>query len=125
MELLRPQDAFFLYTETPRVQQHVGGLAILDASERPQGPLSRDELVELLGSRLQGVHRLAGVVDAGYRGEVRVVLANLGREPFAVEAGMKVAQILIQPVLSMDVEEAEELEDTVRGEGGFGSTGKY
>jgi diacylglycerol O-acyltransferase / wax synthase len=58
VELLRPQDAFFLYTETPCVQQHVGGLAILDASGRPQGPLRREELVELLGGRLSGLPRL-------------------------------------------------------------------
>jgi diacylglycerol O-acyltransferase / wax synthase len=58
VELLRPQDAFFLYTETPCVQQHVGGLAILDSSGRPQGPLCRDELVELLDGRLSGVPRL-------------------------------------------------------------------
>jgi diacylglycerol O-acyltransferase len=58
VELLRPQDAFFLYTETPCVQQHVGGLAILDSSGRPQGPLRREELVELLGGRLCGLPRL-------------------------------------------------------------------
>src|SRR6266511_3406992 len=58
VELLRPQDAFFLYTEMPCVQQHVGGLAILDSSGRPQGPLRRRELVELLGGRLCGLPRL-------------------------------------------------------------------
>jgi diacylglycerol O-acyltransferase / wax synthase len=58
LELLRPQDAFFLYTETPCVQQHVGGLAILDSSARPQGPLRRQELLELLGGRLCGLPRL-------------------------------------------------------------------
>jgi len=58
VELLRPQDAFFLYTETPCVQQHVGGLAILDSSGRPQGRLRREELVELLGGRLCGLPRL-------------------------------------------------------------------
>src|SRR5512136_1336057 len=46
------------------------------------------------GISLRGVHRLAGVVDAGYRGEVRVVLANLSRDPFPVKAGMKIAQLL-------------------------------
>jgi len=77
------------------------------------------------GLSLQGVHRLAGVVDAGYRGEVRVVLANLGREEFRIEPGMKVAQMLIQAVQAVEVEEAEKLEDTSRGEGGFGSTGRF
>lgn len=77
------------------------------------------------GLSLRGVHRLAGVVDAGYRGEVRVVCVNLGREPFAVAKGMKIAQLLIQPVLSVRVVEAGELDETSRGEGGFGSTGLY
>ena len=51
------------------------------------------------GISLKGVHRLAGVVDAGYRGEVQVVLINLGREPFEIKTGMKIAQMLIQPVV--------------------------
>jgi len=58
VELLRPQDAFFLYTETPCVQQHVGGLAILDLTLRPEGPLRPDELIELLGCRLRRLPRL-------------------------------------------------------------------
>ncbi len=77
------------------------------------------------GISLQGVHRLAGVVDAGYRGEVRVVVVNLGREPFAVKSGMKIAQMLIQPVQAVEVVETEELDETSRGEGGFGSTGRF
>jgi len=77
------------------------------------------------GISLKGVHRLAGVVDAGYRGEVQVVMINLGREPFALKKGMKVAQMLIQPVTSVAVIECESLDGTSRGEGGFGSTGLY
>ena len=77
------------------------------------------------GISLKGVHRLAGVVDAGYRGEVQVVLVNLGREPYAVKKGMKIAQMLIQPVQAVDIEEAPDLDDTARGRGGFGSTGLY
>ncbi|MBM3305185.1 MAG: dUTP diphosphatase [Candidatus Aminicenantes bacterium] len=77
------------------------------------------------GISLQGVHRLAGVVDAGYRGEVRVVLVNLGAAPFAVRKGMKVAQLLVQPVASVSVTEVEDLDDTARGQGGFGSTGLF
>jgi len=77
------------------------------------------------GVSLKGVHRLAGVVDAGYRGEVQVVLINLGREPYEIKAGMKIAQMLIQPVHSVEVRESDSLDDTSRGEGGFGSTGLY
>jgi dUTP pyrophosphatase len=77
------------------------------------------------GISLKGIHRLAGVVDAGYRGEVQVVLINLSREPFEIKAGMKIAQMLIQAVQAVEIAEAEELDDTSRGEGGFGSTGLY
>lgn len=77
------------------------------------------------GISLKGVHRLAGVIDSGYRGEVKVVMANLGDKPFVVEKGMKIAQILIQPVTEVEVLETEELEETSRGKKGFGSTGKY
>jgi dUTP pyrophosphatase len=77
------------------------------------------------GLALRGVHRLAGVVDAGYRGEIKVVLTNLSQEPFVITKGMKIAQMLIQPVESPEVMEVDELDKTTRGEGGFGSTGLY
>lgn len=77
------------------------------------------------GISLKGVHRLAGVIDSGYRGEVKVVLVNLGKEPFVIEKGMKIAQLLLQPVVEARIVEETELEETPRGKGGFGSTGKY
>jgi dUTP pyrophosphatase len=77
------------------------------------------------GISLRGVHRLAGVIDSGYRGEVRVVMVNLGNEAFVIEKGMKIAQLLVQPVTEVKIVETEELETTSRGEEGFGSTGKY
>ena len=77
------------------------------------------------GISLKGVHRLAGVVDAGYRGEIQVVMVNLGCEPFEIKTGMKIAQMLVQPVDEVKVVEAGDLDDTTRGEGGFGSTGLY
>lgn len=66
----------------------------------------------------------ARIIDAAYRGEVKINLINLGAEPFEVVVGMRVAQILFLPVLGqmVEVEEAE-LTNTIRGEGGFGSTG--
>lgn len=77
------------------------------------------------GISLKGVHRLAGVVDSGYRGEVKVILTNLSDEPFVVEKGMKIAQLLIQPVEKVKISETAQLDDTSRGDKGFGSTGKY
>lgn len=77
------------------------------------------------GISLKGVHKLAGVVDAGYRGEVQVVMINLGNAPYEIKKGMKIAQMLIQPISEVEVIEAEDLDDTLRGEDGFGSTGLY
>lgn len=77
------------------------------------------------GISLKGVHRLAGVVDAGYRGEIRVVMVNLGAEPFEIRAGTKIAQMLIQPVEAPTIVESDTLDDTSRGAGGFGSTGLF
>jgi len=77
------------------------------------------------GISLKSVHRLAGVVDSGYRGEVQVVMINLGAVPFAVRKGMKIAQMLVQPVAAVEVVESDSLDGTSRGEGGFGSTGLY
>ena len=77
------------------------------------------------GISLKGVHRLAGVIDSGYRGEIKVVMINLGEEPFVINKGKKIAQMLIQPVLSVEIEETGDLGDTIRGDGGFGSTGPY
>ena len=65
-----------------------------------------------------------GVVDSDYRGEITVVLYNHGQEPQTVENGERVAQFVITPVLTPSFEEAEELSDTARNVGGFGSTGK-
>jgi dUTP pyrophosphatase len=69
------------------------------------------------------IHVLAGVVDSGYRGEIKVVVKNLGKADFEIKKDMKIAQILIQPVVRANLIEKESLEDTTRGEGGFGSTG--
>ncbi|MFP4082804.1 MAG: dUTP diphosphatase [Candidatus Aminicenantes bacterium] len=77
------------------------------------------------GISLKGVHRLAGVIDSGYRGEVKVVMVNFGDKPFTVKKGMKIAQMLVQPVAEVKVLETENLEKTPRGEKGFGSTGEY
>lgn len=65
-----------------------------------------------------------GVIDPDYRGEIRVVLLNHGKVAQTIEHGERVAQFLITPVLTPAYEEVEELTDTSRGTGGFGSTGK-
>ena len=64
-----------------------------------------------------------GTIDSDYRGEVKVLLINHGEEPFTIERGMRIAQMVIVPVTQVTVCEASETTDTSRGAGGFGSTG--
>ena len=82
---------------------------------RPRSGLALKHSVTVLNS--------PGTIDEGYRGEVGVILINHGKTAFAIEPGMKIAQLLVKPVLTVNIIEAEELSDTHRGEGGFGSTG--
>jgi dUTP pyrophosphatase len=71
-----------------------------------------------------GIDTLAGVIDSDYRGEVRVVLVNHGQEPFAIAAGDRVAQLLVQRVERAAFRAVSAIDDTGRGESGFGSTGR-
>lgn len=64
-----------------------------------------------------------GTIDSDYRGEVRVPVINHGREPFTIERGMRIAQMLVLPVPPVQVVEVDELDETARGGGGFGHTG--
>jgi dUTP pyrophosphatase len=65
-----------------------------------------------------------GTIDADYRGEVKVILVNLGQEPFVIRRGERIAQMVIAPVVQAGWREAESLDETARGAGGFGSTGR-
>ena len=65
-----------------------------------------------------------GTIDADYRGEIMVLLINLGSEEFEIKKGERIAQAVVSPVVQAEFEEVEELSQTKRGEGGFGSTGK-
>jgi dUTP pyrophosphatase len=75
-------------------------------------------------SQKYGIKTFGGVIDAGYRGEICVGLMNLSNETFKFEKGHKIAQLLIQKVENIEFEEVQELNDTSRGQGRFGSTGK-
>lgn len=71
-----------------------------------------------------GLKTLGGVIDSGYRGEVKVGVVNLSDEVYILEEGNKIAQMIIQKKETCDIIEVNELEDSHRGEGGFGSSGK-
>ena len=75
-----------------------------------------------IGSK--GLKTLGGVIDAHYRGEIMILMRNLNNEDYTFQKGDKVAQLLIQKIEHPEIEEANELSETVRGEGRFGSTGK-
>ena len=65
-----------------------------------------------------------GTVDSGYRGEIGVILANFGDEPFPVSVGDRIAQLVVSPVTQAEISETSDVSSSERGEGGFGSTGK-
>ena len=65
-----------------------------------------------------------GTIDSDYRGEIKVILFNHGNESFRINNNDRIAQMILTPVIKMDLEETNELPDSIRGAGGFGSTGK-
>lgn len=88
----------------------------LEAQIRPRSGLAYKHGITCLNT--------PGTIDADYRGEVKVLLINLGQEPFTIERGERIAQIVFQQVPRVSLHEVLELPDTARGEGGFGHTGK-
>ena len=97
------------------------GLAIslpagFEAQVRPRSGLAAKHGVTVLNT--------PGTIDADYRGEVRVILINLGDTAFEISRGDRIAQMVIAPVLQAEIQEVEILSETSRGTGGFGSTGQ-
>jgi dUTP pyrophosphatase len=86
-----------------------------EAQVRPRSGLAARRGVTVLNS--------PGTIDSDYRGELKIILINLGAEPFAVQNGDRIAQLVVSPVCRASVGEAESLSATKRGSGGFGSTG--
>ena len=82
---------------------------------RPRSGLAAKSQISVLNT--------PGTIDADYRGELKVILINLGNKVFAVEKGLRIAQMVLSPVIKAKFKEVEELESTKRGSGGFGSTG--
>ncbi|MCS6998710.1 MAG: dUTP diphosphatase [Aquificaceae bacterium] len=86
-----------------------------EAQVRPRSGLAIRHGITLLNA--------PGTVDADYRGEIKVILINLGEEDFLIRRGDRIAQMVICPVIRVELEEVQELNSTERAEGGFGSTG--
>jgi len=87
----------------------------MEAQVRPRSGLAARHGLTVLNS--------PGTIDADYRGEIQVILANLGAEPFTVARGLRIAQLVIAPVARARLVEVRTLDATLRGDGGFGSTG--
>ena len=86
-----------------------------EAQVRPRSGLALKHGISVLNA--------PGTIDADYRGEIGVILINLSNEDFVVERGMRIAQLVISPIVQAELVEVEELDETLRGQGGFGSTG--
>ena len=88
----------------------------LEIQIRPRSGLAAKESIGVLNS--------PGTIDSDYRGELKIILFNHGKEDFIINNGDRIAQMVLVPILKMEFEEVDSLPDTVRGRGGFGSTGK-
>ena len=83
---------------------------------RPRSGLAAKESIGVLNS--------PGTIDSDYRGELKIILFNHGNKDFIINNGDRIAQMVLVPILKMEFEEVDSLPDTIRGQGGFGSTGK-
>ena len=83
---------------------------------RPRSGLAAKNNISILNT--------PGTVDSDYRGEIKVILFNHGKSDFLIKNKDRIAQMILTPVIKMDLEEIDDLPETIRGEGGFGSTGK-
>ena len=98
------------------------GLSVAFSSDfeiqiRPRSGLAAKNSISVLNT--------PGTIDSDYRGEIKVILFNHGKSNFLINNKDRIAQMILTPVIKMDIEETDNLPETVRGEGGFGSTGKW
>ena len=97
------------------------GLAVAFSNDfeiqiRPRSGLAAKNSISVLNT--------PGTIDSDYRGEIKVILFNHGKNDFLINNKDRIAQMILTPVIKMDLEETDDLPETIRGEGGFGSTGK-
>lgn len=105
---------------TVRVRTGIAVEARHPETGAPLGLLVRDRS----SMAARGIATTAGVIDAGYRGEIQVLMTNLGEAALELKAGEKIAQMIPVPVLTGEVETVESLEESARAEKGFGSSGR-
>ena len=88
----------------------------LEIQIRPRSGLAAKNNISVLNT--------PGTIDSDYRGEIKVIIYNHGSDDFIINNGDRIAQMILSPIIKMDLEEVNDLPETIRGEGGFGSTGK-
>ena len=108
---LKPKESFLIPT----------GLSVAFSEDfeiqiRPRSGLAAKNNISVLNT--------PGTIDSDYRGEIKVILFNHGKSDFLINNKDRIAQMILTPVIKMDLEETDDLPETIRGEGGFGSTGK-
>ena len=114
------EDALLAPQTTVKVRTGIAVEARHPSSGVPLGLLVRDRS----SMAAKGIATTAGVIDAGYRGEILVLMTNLGQAPVELRAGEKIAQMIPVPILTGTVEQVASLEDSARAEKGFGSSGR-
>jgi dUTP pyrophosphatase len=119
-DLFALEDALLAPRATVKVRTGIAVEARHPATGAPLGLLVRDRS----SMAAKGIATTAGVIDAGYRGEILVLMTNLGQAPVELKAGEKIAQMIPVPVLTGAVEQVASLEDSARAEKGFGSSGR-
>ena len=110
--IIKPQNSVLISTGL--------SIAIPEDTEvqiRPRSGLAAKSSISVLNT--------PGTIDSDYRGEIKIILFNHGKEEFIVNNGDRIAQMILMPVIKAEFEEIKELPKTVRGSGGFGSTGKW
>lgn len=119
LDLFSIEEQIILPGETKLI--HTGiAIALPEGTEaqiRPRSGLALKHSITVLNT--------PGTIDAGYRGEIGVILINHGQKPFNVVLGMKIAQMVISSFINAEIESVEQLNETTRGDKGFGSTGAF
>jgi len=113
---------FYSLVETTLESGKTAKISTGVALEVPEGYYLRIE--DRSGLAVKGIHKLGGMIDSDYRGEIFIILHNSGSEDYKIEKHDRIAQGIITPVFQAEFKEVDELSQTKRGEGGFHSTGK-
>jgi dUTP pyrophosphatase len=114
-DLYSSEDSIILPGETKKIKTSL-------SVEMPKG--YHIQIWDRSGLGSKGIHRFAGVVDSDYRGEIMIVLHNTTKSEFKISKGDRIAQALLLPIIQASFIQSEELSETQRNQGGFGSTGK-